>query len=66
MSGGPAFFQTRMGVRHYEDTMPELVRQLTRLNDLIERFVRQAEFDRNPAGSSSAPAAVTTMEDKTP
>ena len=59
---GPAFFQTRMGVRHYEHTMPELVRQLTRLNDLIERFVRQVELDRELAGSSTTPAAVTAME----
>lgn len=33
------FFQTRMGQRFYESTMPELVRQLTRLNDLLERIV---------------------------
>jgi len=32
------FFQTRMGQRFYESTMPELVRQLTRLNDLLQRF----------------------------
>ena len=32
------FFQTRMGQRFYESTMPELVRQLTRLNDLLERI----------------------------
>ena len=62
---GPAFFQTRMGVRHYEHTMPELVRQLTRLNDLIERFARQVEFDRDLGGSSTTPAAVTVTE-KTP
>lgn len=30
------FFQTRMGQRFFESTMPELVRQLTRLNDLLE------------------------------
>ncbi len=34
------FFQTRMGQRFYESTMPELVRQLTRLNDLLEVIVR--------------------------
>ncbi len=62
---GPAFFQTRMGVRHYEQTMPELVRQLTRLNDLIERFVHQVELDRDLAGSSTSPAVVTVTE-KTP
>lgn len=31
------FHQTRMGQRFYEHTVPELVRQLTRLNDLLER-----------------------------
>jgi len=29
------FFQTRMGQRFYESTMPELVKQLTRLNELL-------------------------------
>jgi len=57
MSSGPAFFQTRMGVRHYEHTMPELVRQLTRLNDLIEKFVHQVELDRVQAGSPVSTAA---------
>ncbi len=57
MSNGPAFFQTRMGVRHYEHTMPELVRQLTRLNDLIEKFVPPVELDRAQAGSPVSTAA---------
>ncbi len=35
----PKFFQTRMGQRFYEHTMPELVRQATRLNDLLEQLV---------------------------
>jgi hypothetical protein len=65
MSDGPAFFQTRMGMRHYEHTMPELVRQLTRLNDLVERFVRQVELDRELAELSTTPAAVAATE-KTP
>ena len=42
MSGVP-FQQTRMGQRFYEHTMPELVRQLTRLNDLLEKAVVQAD-----------------------
>ena len=33
------FYQTRMGVRFYEHTMPELVKQLERLNELLERLV---------------------------
>lgn len=40
------FHQTRMGQRFYESTMPELVRQLTRLNDLLERVVAAFEFIR--------------------
>lgn len=40
------FFQTRMGQRFYESTMPELVRQLTRLNDLLERIVAMVASDK--------------------
>jgi hypothetical protein len=40
---GVQFFQTRMGQRFYEHTMPELVRQLTRFNDLLEQGVTRAE-----------------------
>ena len=29
------FYQTRMGRQFYEVTVPELVRQITRLNDLL-------------------------------
>ncbi len=36
------FHKTRMGNRFYEHTMPELVRQLERLNDLLERLVTRA------------------------
>ena len=35
------FFKTRMGQRFYERTMPELVKQLERLNDLLERAIAQ-------------------------
>ena len=37
------FFKTRMGQRFYEHTMPELVKQLERLNDLLERHVAQQD-----------------------
>ena len=37
------FYQTRMGHRFYEHTAPQLVRQLTRLNDLLELLVREPE-----------------------
>ena len=39
----PKFFQTRMGQRFYEHTAPELVRQITKLNELLERFVAAQE-----------------------
>jgi hypothetical protein len=41
------FFQTRMGQRFYEHTMPELVRQITRLTDLLERLVMVQERRAN-------------------
>ena len=31
------FYRTQMGHRFFEHTVPELVRQLTRLNDILER-----------------------------
>ncbi len=35
------FFETRMGRQYYEVTLPELVRQLHRLNDLLALGVEQ-------------------------
>ena len=35
------FFRTRMGQAFYERTVPELVKQLERLNDLLEQLVLQ-------------------------
>ena len=40
------FFQTRMGHTFYEHTAPELVRQLARLNELLERLVAAQERQR--------------------
>ena len=37
------FHATRMGQRFYEHTAPELARQLSRLNDNLERLVEAAE-----------------------
>ena len=48
------FFQTRMGQRFYEHTMPELVRQLARLNELLDRLVaaqEQQPRDKDDANS---------------
>ena len=33
------FHATRMGQRYYERTLPELVRQLERLNEVLEKMV---------------------------
>ena len=53
MSGVP-FYQTRLGREYYEVTMPELVRQLTRLNDMFALYVelveKQVESDRSSDG----------------
>jgi len=38
-----AFHQTRMGRDFYDRTVPELVRQLARLNELLERVVAALE-----------------------
>ncbi|CAM4543445.1 hypothetical protein [Myxococcus xanthus] len=51
---GPAFFQTYMGQRFYETTMPQLVRQLGRLNDNLERLVTVAEQLAGQKQSTSA------------
>ena len=39
----PQFFQTRLGRQYYEATVPNLVRQIARLNDLLERLVERLE-----------------------
>ncbi|ABF89282.1 hypothetical protein MXAN_1886 [Myxococcus xanthus DK 1622] len=58
---GPAFFQTYMGQRFYETTMPQLVRQLGRLNDNVERLVAVAEqLAGQKEASSAEPARPTT------
>jgi hypothetical protein len=42
MSDTP-FHQTRMGQQFYERTLPEIARQLARLNELLVRLVAVAE-----------------------
>ncbi len=37
------FYQTRMGRDFFDRTMPELVKQLERLNDLLERLAAQRD-----------------------
>jgi hypothetical protein len=40
---GPQFHETRMGVRFYEHTLPELMRQIARLADAVERLIALLE-----------------------
>jgi|GEM_PF-1349576 len=56
---GPAFFQTHMGQRFYESTMPQLVRQMKRLNDNLERLVAVVEHHAGQQPSSAEPMART-------
>ena len=42
------FHLTVMGHRYYESTLPDLVRQLTRLNANLERLMDVAQRNPNP------------------
>jgi hypothetical protein len=46
------FYRTQMGHRFYEHTMPELVRQIGRLADLLERSVTTEAGRRREAGAA--------------
>ncbi len=35
----PPFYKTRMGEKFYCKTVPDMIRQLERLNDLLDRLV---------------------------
>ena len=39
------FYKTRMGERFYCKTVPDLIRQLERLNDALERIAQQDRDD---------------------
>ena len=47
--GDSDFYKTQMGHRFYEQTMPSLVRELARLNDLLERLVERVPADASVA-----------------
>ncbi|MDB2481829.1 hypothetical protein N9W84_01540 [bacterium] len=40
---GIKFFQTIMGRKFYEGTLPHLIRQLERLNDNLEKINKSSE-----------------------
>jgi hypothetical protein len=42
------FYRTVMGHRYYESTMPELVRQLARLNASLESLIEIARREPEP------------------
>ena len=48
------FYQTRMGRTFYEHTMPELVREIKKLNELLQKLIEaslnEKENDK-PAGA---------------
>ena len=49
------FFRTRMGAIYYDHTLPELVRQLTRIADLLERLiVRKGDEQSTQPGQKGA------------
>ena len=43
----PQFFQTRMGQQFFERTMPELVKQIARMNELLERIATGLEREHD-------------------
>jgi hypothetical protein len=50
-SGNIEFFQTLMGRRYYESTMPEIAKQLKRIADALERLVElQGDQQRTIVG----------------
>lgn len=48
------FFETRMGRQYYDVTLPELVRQLHRLNDLLALSIDQLEQKATAKNGSDA------------
>ena len=50
----PRFFQTRMGRQFYEGTVPELVKQLARLNELLERLLVAQEWKQGTKDDADA------------
>ncbi len=56
MTDQTPFFQTRMGRVYYERTLPGLVRELTRLNETLERLADWLPVPGDPqSGPPSGP-----------
>lgn len=58
---GPEFFQTRMGQRFYEVTMPKIADELARLNQNIEALV--AAINIFPPGSALSASLTDGISD---
>lgn len=56
------FHQTRMGQRFYESTVPDLVRELARLNGNIERLLVVVEGDAKVDATEAALPDATPRE----
>ena len=50
--GDNDFYKTPMGRRFYEQTAPSLVRELGRLNDLIERLAERLPAPGQPGAAT--------------
>jgi len=48
---GPEFFQTKMGARFYESTMPRVADQLEHLNRNLEALVTELRLQREARAS---------------
>ena len=59
---GPEFFQTIMGKRFFESTVPELVRQIGRLADGVERLNANLESQAAASPAAHAEASPTTQD----
>ena len=46
------FYQTRAGRSYYEHTLPELIRQLERLNENLEKLLQRRAGRKEKADSS--------------
>ncbi len=61
--GGVEFFQTRMGARFYEGTMPKIAEQLERLNDNLEAILDELR-SRHDASAPAGPSEADTELEK--
>lgn len=58
------FYATRMGRTYYEHSVPELVRQLKRIGDGLERLIELQESPGQPASDTTKPTDKETDDDE--